>query len=286
MATANGIAGIDHVIVAVRDLDRARMRWTRLGFSLSPRGRHIGQGTANYCIMFATDYVELLGFVEPDDFADRLQTFLARREGLMSAAFALAEPAETVRMALFARGLHPAEPRALGRQLELPEGTAVLRFSLIALPPEETPGLDCFLCGHLTPALMRRPEWLDHPNGAIGIRAVHVLVDTTAPLLAAYDRLFGLPQVTTTDAVARIDIGRHRIVFSTLDDFLTMHPGIEVDPAFPLSGIAALDLFVRNPDETADYLAQWQIAFDEMADGRLAVPAGEANGALLFFTEQ
>ena len=282
---ANGIAGIDHVIVAVRDLDRARMRWTRLGFSLSPHGRHIGQGTANYCIMFAADYLELLGVVAPDDFAHRLESFLANREGLMAAGFALCEPAETVRAALLACGLHPAEPRQLGRQLELPEGTVVPRFSLIALPPEETPGLDCFLCRHLTPELMRRPEWLEHPNGAVGIRAVHVLVDTTAPLPAAYQRLFGLQRVTTTGAVAGIDFGRHRIVFSTPDDFLAMHPGAAVGPAFALPGIAALDLFVRGRDETADYLAQWQIAFDEMADGRLAVPACEANGALLFFTE-
>ena len=58
----NGIAGIDHVIVGVRDLEHARMGWTRLGFTLTPRGRHLGQGTANYCIMFARDYLELLGF--------------------------------------------------------------------------------------------------------------------------------------------------------------------------------------------------------------------------------
>ena len=48
----SGLAGIDHVVIAVRDLDRARIGWTRLGFTLTPRGRHLGQGTANYCIMF------------------------------------------------------------------------------------------------------------------------------------------------------------------------------------------------------------------------------------------
>ena len=68
----NGIAGIDHVIIGVRDLERARMGWTRLGFTLTPRGRHLGQETANYCIMFARDYLELLGFVARDDYAHRL----------------------------------------------------------------------------------------------------------------------------------------------------------------------------------------------------------------------
>ena len=284
----NGIAGLDHVIVGVRDLDRARMGWTRLGFNLSPRGRHIGQGTANYCIMFARDYIELLGIVEPGepgDSAQRFASFLARREGLMAAALAPAETPEKVREALLQAGLHPSEPRALARQLELPEGTVLPRFSLLALPPEETPGLDCFVCAHLTPELMRRPEWLDHPNGATALRAIHVLVPETASLLPAYDRLFGLPQVTTTDAVAVIHVGRHRIVFSTQDDFLTMHPGLELDPDFPLPGIVALELGIARREATADYLTQWQIAFDEMPGGSLAVPPREANGALLFFTE-
>jgi catechol 2,3-dioxygenase-like lactoylglutathione lyase family enzyme len=281
----NGIAGLDHVIIAVRDLERARMGWTRLGFNLTPRGRHLGQGTANYCIMFGRDYLELLGFVEHDEHAQRLEAFLARREGPMAVAFAPEGPLQAAAEALAGLGLHPSEPRALGRQLELPEGTVVPRFSLMTMPPEETPALDCFLCAHLTPVLVHRPEWLAHPNGAIGVNSVHLLVEDTAPLLPAYDRLFGLHEVTTTDAVASVRAGPHRILFSTPDDFMTMHPGIEIDPDFPLPGIAALELAVATRDATADYLAQWQVPFDEAPDGRLTVPAEETNGTVLFFAE-
>jgi hypothetical protein len=281
----NGIAGIDHVIVGVRDLEHARMGWNRLGFTLSPRGRHIGQGTANYCIMFASDYVELLGIVDANDFVQRLDAFLARREGLMAAAFAPAAPVQDVHSALLDLQLHPSEPRPLGRQLELPEGTVVPRFSLISLPPDETPGLDSFVCAHLTPELMRRPEWLDHPNGACRLKGIHVLVEDTTVLLEPYDRLFGIQQVTTTDAVACVHVGHHRIVFSTPDDFLTMHPALDLDPYFPLPGIVSLEVGIERYDHTADYLTQWQIAFDELPDGSLVVPASEANGAILFFSE-
>ena len=281
----NGLAGIDHVVVGVRDLERARMGWTRLGFTLTPHGRHLGQGTANYCIMFARDYLELLGFVEPDGDAQRLAAFLAEREGPMSLALAPQGPAEAAAAALAALGLHPGEPRALGRQLELPEGTMVPRFALVALPPEETPALDCFVCRHLTPDLVRRPEWLDHPNGATGLRSVFVVAAETAPLLPAYDRLFGLHEVTTTDAVASVRTGPHRIVLSTPDDFATMHPGVEIDADFPLPGIAALELAVARREHSADYLTQWQVPFDELPDGRLAIPAKEANGTILFLSE-
>src|SRR6201987_5816478 len=142
----NGIAGIDHVIVGVCDLERAGLEWSRPGFSLSPRGRHIGQGTANYCIMFATDYVELLGIVDPDDFVQRLDSFLAQREGVMAAGFAPTGAPEVGGAALRGRELPPSEPRPLGRQLELAEGTVVPRFSLMSLPADETPGLDSFFC--------------------------------------------------------------------------------------------------------------------------------------------
>jgi len=282
----NGIAGIDHVIVGVRDLERARMGWSRLGFTLSPRGRHLGQGTANYCVMFPSDYVELLGIVDANDFVQRLDTFLAQREGLMAAAFAPAAALEEVRSALLRRRLHPSEPRPLGRQLELPEGTVVPRFSLLSLPMDETPGLDSFICAHLTPELMRRPEWLRHPNGVLGLRGIHVLVESTAALLEPYDRLFGIQQVTTTDAVACVHVGAHRIVFSTPDDFSTMHPALDLDADFPLPGIISLELAIDRRDHTADYLTQWQIPFNEMSDGSLVVPAKEANGAMLFFGEK
>jgi catechol 2,3-dioxygenase-like lactoylglutathione lyase family enzyme len=281
----HGLAGLDHVIVAVRDLERARAGWSRLGFAPTPRGRHVGQGTANYCIMFGRDYLELLGFAEPDEHSERLREFLLRREGPMRVAFAPAGSVDEAAGAMAALGLHPSEPRTLGRQLELPEGTVVPRFSLLSLPEDETPALDCFVCGHLTPELIRRPEWLTHPNGVLGMHSLHLIVEDTPALLPAYDRLFGLHEVTTTDAVACVRIGSHRILFSTPDDFETMHPGVDLDPEFPVPGIAAIEVATADIAQTADCLRQLQVAFDELPDGRIAVPAREANGTILFFVE-
>lgn len=282
----HGIAGIDHVIIGVRDLERARGAWSRLGFTLSPRGRHIGRGTANYCIMFPSNYLELMGIVDVADSVERLAAFLARREGPMAAAFAPVGTAEEARAVLLDRGLHPSEPRPLGRRTELPGETLMPRFSLVSLPPEETPGLDSFLCSHLTPELMRRPEWLVHANGAQRLAAIHVLVDSTAPLLGAYDRLLGIVQVTTTDAVAAIHVGRQRIVFATPDDFRTMHPGLDFEHELPLPGIgiAAIELGVERLERTAEHLSQTQIDFVRLPDGDLAVPPHEATGAIVLFT--
>src|SRR5215831_3723599 len=131
---------------------------------------------------------------------------------------------------------------------------------------------------------MRRPAWLAHPNGATELKGIDVLVEHTTPLLPAYDRLFGIQQVTTTDTVASIHVGRYRLAFSTPDDFVTMHPGIGLDPGFGLPGIVSLELGIERRERTADYFAGRQIAFQEMPDGSLVLPAYEANGAILFFS--
>jgi catechol 2,3-dioxygenase-like lactoylglutathione lyase family enzyme len=306
----SGVGGIDHVVLAVRDLERARSQWRQLGFTLSPRGRHLGQPTANYCVMFAGDYLELMG-TAPDaapeqpgrslpapppaeeaaegarraDLAQRLHAFLERREGAMRLAFAPSGTPEAAREALLRLGLHPSPIRALAREILLPGGNLLPQFRLVDLPAEETPGLESFLCFHLTPELVWRREWLSHPNGALRLRGIHVLVGETTSLLPAYDRLFGLSRVSTTDALVSIDAGRHRITFASPDDFLTIHPGIGVDGDFPLPGIVAVEFEIASRQATADLLDRAGIAFAELPHRSLGVSGREANGAILLFSE-
>jgi hypothetical protein len=274
------LPGIDHVLLAVRDLDRARLGWERLGFTLTPLGRHIGRATANYCIMFGRDYIELLGIVDPM-FPSRLTTLLARREGPIRLAFASGD-LEASRADLARRGLHPGPAQEFARQLELPSGTALARFRTADLPLEETPALPSFVCQHQTPELVRQPGWLMHPNRAAGLLGVTVVTTETEPLRAAYERIFGA-DVVATDAVLTIHCGPHRISFVTPDDFERLYPECELPPGLELPAITALILASRDLDATADHLTQWQIAFDEAADGTLLVPPEEANGTLLVF---
>jgi hypothetical protein len=170
--------------------------------------------------------------------------------------------------------------------LELPERTAVPRFDIVALEPDETPGLSSFLCAHLTPELMRRGEWLAHPNGATGLAGVTVVVPDTAPLLGPYERLFGPGHVHTTDEILTVRVGSHRIIFANPDDFAAMHPEIDVDPTARSPQIVLLTVTVGDQEATADYLASWQVAYETAADGSLLVPAGEANGTVLEFVAE
>jgi hypothetical protein len=58
---------VDHVVLAVRDLEAsARRLWDEHGLRFVPGGRHPRWGTANMIAPLGRDYVELLGVVDPD----------------------------------------------------------------------------------------------------------------------------------------------------------------------------------------------------------------------------
>jgi hypothetical protein len=57
---------IDHVVLAVRDLDAAGTRiLNEVGFESVPGGRHPGWGTGNRIVPLGHEYVELLAVVDP-----------------------------------------------------------------------------------------------------------------------------------------------------------------------------------------------------------------------------
>ena len=74
---------IDHVVIDARDsLDAAASAFAALGFQLTPRGYHT-LGSANHLAMFATDYLELLGFGAGGASRPELATFPIGLNGLV-----------------------------------------------------------------------------------------------------------------------------------------------------------------------------------------------------------
>lgn len=185
------ITGLDHVILAVAALEAARDSWRRLGFTVTPRSRHIGWGTANHCIMFAADYVELLGVLDPGQFDNGLADRLARDgEGLLGIALATGDADQAA--AAFAAAGAGAEPaRDLARLLDLPEGAVQPSFRLAYPARRDAFGLSLFACEHRTPGLLRRPEWEHHANGAAGILRLDLPQALTDRAAAAWAALAG-----------------------------------------------------------------------------------------------
>lgn len=284
MAQASAITGIDHVLVGVGDLEAARRAWRGLGFTLTPRGRHVGWGTANYCIVFEADYIELLGILDPALFTNGLDRFLETREGLLGLALA-SHDAAAVAAALADGGIAVGEVKDLARILELPGGEARPAFKLLHLPASMTPGVASFVCQHLTPELIWRAPWRVHPNGARGVVSVTCVIEDPSAVAIPYGELFGFDRVRVGDGYVEADSGRGVLRFTAHDGLHRLHPGVDRPPRQDAPWLAALRLAVADPDQTAGYLMRAGVDFRRDADGTLRIAPALTHGVILEFAQ-
>jgi catechol 2,3-dioxygenase-like lactoylglutathione lyase family enzyme len=184
---------LDHVLLAVADLDAAMRTYARLlGRTPSWQGSHPGLGTANVLFRLDDTYIELLSPAGPGAVGDALRARIAERgEGPLG--FALATPdADSCAATLRTRGLAADDP-APGLGHDEPSG-AWRRWRTVRLPQTAARGVLVFGIQHESP-----PEMLPlgSPIGApeAGVCGLdHLVVRSEAPeaALAFYGAQLGL----------------------------------------------------------------------------------------------
>lgn len=263
------ITKLDHVIIAVRNLDTAATAWRKLGFTLTPRGLHEGKGTGNHCIMFPDTYIELLGIVDETGAQGRLgQRVNERGEGGMGIAWG-ADDADRTCAALRAAGVEAEDPNDLSRPLDLDGKRDIVRFRNIMLPGLRLAHTMQFVCTHVTPELTRaRREWQLHPGGATGIAEV---------IIAASDVNAAKAQLAPADpANAKVTIATRSEIEQRL--------GTQALADAPADGIVALRIRLNEIDATGAMLSMGRIPHDESRH-TITVPASAANGIAILFSE-
>jgi catechol 2,3-dioxygenase-like lactoylglutathione lyase family enzyme len=177
---------LDHVVVAVRDLEAATLDHARLlGRPAAWRGAHPGLGTENALFRLENTCLELLAPAAPDGLGRVLAERLEREgEGLLALAFGT-QDAPRCAATLRSRGLEAdalEEEQGVAR-----EGGAVRRWVRVAIPPEATRGVALF-------GIERRgPDaWADPGPGAAPETCVSALdhVVVTSPDLDAAASLY------------------------------------------------------------------------------------------------
>ncbi|MEM1400601.1 MAG: DUF924 family protein, partial [Pseudomonadota bacterium] len=201
------VFGLDHIILAVPDLDEAHRAWSNLGFTLSNRGFHEGWATANHCIMLGDHYVELMGRVKDGIAPPGFDECLAGGGGLYGIAFGGADgPAAA---AFFTDelgiGVEPIVP--LSRKATGPVADQMVSFELVRPVETEIFGPRSFVCLHKTRDLVWQPALIDHPNGATEITSF------TAPIArwddglpGRYEALVGPTSVTHNRQSLAVDL--------------------------------------------------------------------------------
>jgi catechol 2,3-dioxygenase-like lactoylglutathione lyase family enzyme len=189
-------ARVDHLVVAVRDLDAAASAYSAmLGLTPSWRGAHPALATRNVIFGLANCYVELLAVepgAPPSPLADALAGYLARKpEGLFAIALATDDLDRTAAH-LRAAGIAPGT---------IADGEAVAddgtrrRWRSLILPRESSRGVNVIAIEHASlPAMQRSPV-----AGAAdaSVRAVdHVVLfsDDMRGALGLWRDTFGIPE--------------------------------------------------------------------------------------------
>jgi hypothetical protein len=271
----DGLSGIDHAVVLVRDLDRAQDAWARMGFALTPRGHHT-LGSSNHCMMFGHDYLELLAVPKPHPSMAYFTEYLARAEGL--AAFAFSASDGLAAHAAFVRdGIAADAPFEFSRPVER-AGNIDARFRIVQLPQDETPGMRAFVCQNFTPGAVWLAQDLVHPNGATGLAGVVVATDDPDGAARAYARLAGVEAIASpAPAARRSRIGRVDFDFATPASLAALLPD-ELPAGRDGPYAAVLRIAVADADAARALLARAGVPHRRLDARAVAVPASFANG--------
>ena len=280
---------IDHLVLAVRDLDRAREAFARLGFTLTPVARH-PFGTSNSLAQLQGSFVELLAVTDPDrivettaeefSFGGFNRHFLKHREGISMLALKSAD-AEADRAAFAGRGLPVYAPFHFSRTARGPDGSErEVAFSLAFTSDARMPEAGFFTCEHHFPENFWSLDWQRHENGALHVEAAIMEAGDPADIHEFLTFFTGQHDIESTSLGIDFDLGGgHLEVMSPVASkaFLGIAPDVGMHPRFVGMRIAVADL-----GATRELLAANGVAFHERS-GALVVPPAEACGAALAF---
>jgi len=199
----------DHAVILVTDLERAMSDYASLGFTVVPGGVHAGGGTRNALIVFEDGtYIELLTFTRrlimkalPILASVGLGRILRRGKGPMEERFrARAWGGEGLIDFALLPGSIEGDLNRLRREGVRAEGPIeggragedepVRWLSAFPSPPELP-----FLCSDITDRALRVPEGSarEHPNGAVGIGAITLAVESVETSSARFQAMLGSP---------------------------------------------------------------------------------------------
>ncbi len=278
------VQGLDHLIVLVHDLDAAEAAMRRLGFLPTPRGVHSdSMGTHNATIVLPdrTTYFEVLAVRLPTPANARARSLLEAGDGLAGVIFKTVD-ADATASAFAAAGVADGEALHFARPVEIGGRTAEARFSIARLQPEATPGTWSFACTHHTPELVWREDYLEQPNGALGIVEVVGVAADTAPVETAYRRLFA-DRVTRDAAGLHLACPPATLRWLTPEAFGQRYGTV---PALLEGGPArlrAVVLATADLDRTRNHLKAAGVAVVSTASGGIATHTEDGAGTVFEF---
>ena len=270
---------LDHVVVDVRDrIEEAAECFRSLGFQLTPRGRHT-LGSVNHLAMFATDYLELLGFASDGAVRPEIMRFPVGLNGLV---FKTGD-ADVVYTHAAAASLPVLPVQSFSRPVALDGATRDARFRTTRLDPAKVAMGRVYFCEHQTPNLVWRPEWQGHPNSACAISRVVVATDDPRRTATLFCGLFGDHAITERDGRQIIAAGTAQVELTITDAITAEFGEAAAQPLGRTEYMAALEIRVRSLPKAGECLRS--VPRLRVEPHRLVVPASAAFNTAIAFSE-
>jgi catechol 2,3-dioxygenase-like lactoylglutathione lyase family enzyme len=255
--SGGGMKGINHLVLAARDLEAQRSLYAGLGFTLTPRADH-PFGTSNSVVQLHGSYLELLSLTRPEivpeptaekfSFAAYNRDFLARRAGFSMLALDSEDTAADL-AAWKATGLKTYEPFEFSRMAKTARGEERrIGFSLGFVSDPAAPWLGLFSCRHFAPDYFAQTEYLHHANGAVRVEDVWISGEGAVGLAGYFETVVGgRASVKNGCSVLRTPIGSIVIAPPAMfeAEFGVLPPHLEDGPhlAGYTIGCRSLDFF-------------------------------------------
>lgn len=285
--------GIDHIVLCVRDLNKAREHFHAMGFTTTPPARH-PFGTGNSLVQMGASFVELLTVVDParippheDDsfsFGAHNAEFLNKHEG-MSMLVLSSSDARADEARWRAAGLRTFSPVYFERMATQPDGSqSKVAFTIAFALDSRMPNAVFFCCQQHAPENFWQTEYQVHANGALDFASVTLVADRPsmhagflASLLECEPKVFKTGSLECDTALGQIDVVSAAQAPSIWDSDFSHSTGAG-------AYFAAAAIAVSNLDTTARLLKASGIHLEE-ENGRLTVPATDCFGLTLQFVQ-
>jgi hypothetical protein len=269
---------LDHLVIDVRDrMDAAASAFAALGFQLTPRGHHT-LGSMNHLAMFATDYLELLGFGADGANRPELAPFPVGFNGLVFKT----DDADVVHAHALSAGLPILPVQAFSRPVALDGARQDARFRTTRLDPGKIAMGRVYFCEHGTPELVWRREWQSHPNGARTIARVIVATGEPRRTATLFGALFGPGAVAERANGCVIGAGTAQVELTLPGAIAAEFAEAAAEPAGRREYLVGLELKVQSLTDTKEFLRH--VPGVRLEPHRVVVPAAAAFNTTLAFS--
>jgi hypothetical protein len=281
-------AGFDHAGFYSEDLAGAFLRFTALGFTVTPAARFAEQAFATCAIMTGDTYVSISGVQDwagvPDwmrqGMGTGVQAFVLRSHDL-DGLYAQYGPDGTPELQF------DGKVDAIARTVRIAGKDERVAFKVLRLKRQSLPGLSRLnYCQHLTPDTMWHPSLLSHANGTMALKAVTAVHEEPASARDFYRRLFGRAELGATGDLT-VDCGPTELRLVKPSRLAELWPnGFAPDFQSGTPLLAALTFATKDIAAARGCVSQAGLVAAETAAGGVAVSANDAYGAVLEFVPE